>query len=76
MSRVSVEQAAAVRTREVELRVHGMTCASCAASIERKLGQLGQLGSVSAAVNLVTERVRITAPAGLRLRGFRGTSVD
>jgi P-type Cu+ transporter len=61
MARVSAERAAAVRTREIELRVHGMTCASCAAAIERKLGKLGQ---VSAAVNLATERARITAPAG------------
>jgi P-type Cu+ transporter len=62
MARVSAEQAEAGRTREIELRVHGMTCAACAAAIERKLGKLGQ---VSAAVNLATERVRVTAPVGM-----------
>jgi len=37
-----------------------MTCASCAAAIERKLTRLD---GVSAAVNLATERARVTAPA-------------
>jgi cation-transporting P-type ATPase A/B/Cu+-exporting ATPase len=62
MAQVSAEQAAAGRTRDVELRVHGMTCASCAAAVERKLGKLGQ---VSATVNVATERARVSAPAGM-----------
>jgi P-type Cu+ transporter len=46
--------------REVELAIGGMTCASCATRVERKLNRLD---GVSASVNLVTERARITAPA-------------
>ena len=38
-----------------------MTCASCAARIERKLNRLD---GVSAAVNFATETARVTFPAG------------
>jgi Cu+-exporting ATPase len=50
-----------VPTRCVELALTGMTCAACAARIEKVLGQLP---GVSAAVNLATERARITYPPG------------
>jgi P-type Cu+ transporter len=43
-----------------ELTIGGMTCASCAARIERKLNGLD---GVSAAVNLATETARVTFPA-------------
>jgi Cu+-exporting ATPase len=43
-----------------ELAIGGMTCASCAARIERKLNGLD---GVSAAVNLATETARVTFPA-------------
>ena len=42
-----------------ELAIGGMTCASCAARIERKLNGLD---GVSAAVNLATETARVTFP--------------
>lgn len=45
-------------SRTVELPITGMTCASCAARIERRLSQLE--GVVSANVNLATERANIT----------------
>jgi Cu+-exporting ATPase len=45
-----------------ELAIGGMTCASCAARIERKLNGLD---GVSAAVNLATETARVTFPAGV-----------
>ncbi|WP_422631928.1 heavy metal translocating P-type ATPase [Pseudokineococcus basanitobsidens] len=38
-----------------------MTCASCAARVERKLGKLD---GVTATVNYATERARVTAPEG------------
>ncbi|AUI52839.1 heavy metal translocating P-type ATPase [Arthrobacter crystallopoietes] len=45
----------------VELEIGGMTCASCANRIERKLNKLD---GVSATVNYATEKARITVPAG------------
>ena len=43
-------------TTEVELDITGMTCASCANRIERKLNKLD---GVSASVNYATERARV-----------------
>ncbi|MBT1635485.1 heavy metal translocating P-type ATPase [Clavibacter michiganensis] len=50
----------AVLTR-VDLDVQGMTCASCAMRIERKLGRMP---GVEAAVNYATHRARVRLPAG------------
>jgi P-type Cu+ transporter len=46
-----------------ELAIGGMTCASCAARIERKLNRLD---GVSAAVNFATETARVTFPASVQ----------
>jgi P-type Cu+ transporter len=43
-----------------ELAISGMTCASCAARIEKKLNKLD---GVTAAVNFATETARVTFPA-------------
>src|SRR6516225_1006368 len=48
--------------REVELGVRGMTCAACAARVEKKLGALDD---VVAAVNFATGRATVTAPASV-----------
>src|SRR5512144_675295 len=45
-------------TRRVELAIGGMTCASCATRVERKLNRMD---GVTATVNLVTELAEITA---------------
>ncbi|KAA5826125.1 heavy metal translocating P-type ATPase [Saccharopolyspora hirsuta] len=47
---------------QVELAISGMTCASCAARIERKLNKLD---GVAATVNYATERAKVTCPDGL-----------
>lgn len=44
----------------VDLDVQGMTCASCAARIERKLNKVD---GVQASVNYATERAHVVAPA-------------
>ena len=44
----------------VELAITGMTCASCASRIERKLGKLE---GVTATVNYATEKATVTGPA-------------
>ncbi|QGK68601.1 heavy metal translocating P-type ATPase [Allosaccharopolyspora coralli] len=49
-------------THEVELAISGMTCASCAARVERKLGKLD---GVTATVNFATEKAKVTYPAEL-----------
>jgi Cu+-exporting ATPase len=53
---------APVRTDDVELSITGMTCASCANRIERKLNKLE---GVSATVNYATEKAKVTYPAGM-----------
>jgi len=49
-----------VATGRVELEIGGMTCASCAARIEKKLNRLD---GVSASVNFATEKAAVTYPA-------------
>ncbi|MFT4230326.1 MAG: heavy metal translocating P-type ATPase [Microbacterium sp.] len=44
-----------------ELEIGGMTCASCANRIERKLNKLD---GVAATVNYATEKAKVTVPAG------------
>ena len=56
------EQPANEKTREVELAVEGMTCAACAARIEKKLNRLAD---VRASVNYATATARVTAPAAM-----------
>ncbi|SDK81597.1 Cu+-exporting ATPase [Glycomyces sambucus] len=46
----------------IELEIGGMTCASCAMRIEKKLNRLD---GVTASVNYATEKARIDAPAGI-----------
>ncbi|TFD21517.1 cation-translocating P-type ATPase [Cryobacterium sp. TMS1-13-1] len=48
--------------RVIELDIEGMTCASCVARIERKLGRLD---GVEASVNLPLESAAVTVPAGI-----------
>lgn len=45
----------------VELEIGGMTCASCAMRIEKKLNRLD---GVTATVNYATEKAKVTVPAG------------
>ncbi|HEY3465360.1 MAG TPA: heavy metal translocating P-type ATPase [Amycolatopsis sp.] len=47
---------------EIELAIGGMTCASCANRIERKLNKLD---GVTASVNYATEKARVQAPEGV-----------
>ncbi|PLW65824.1 heavy metal translocating P-type ATPase, partial [Streptomyces sp. DJ] len=44
-------------TSEVELAIGGMTCASCAARIEKKLNRMD---GVEATVNYATEKAKVT----------------
>ena len=50
------------RTDDLELSISGMTCASCANRIERKLNKLD---GVVATVNYATEKAKVTYPAGM-----------
>ena len=47
---------------EVDLEIGGMTCASCAARVEKRLNKLD---GVTATVNFATERAHVTVPDGL-----------
>ena len=49
--------------RTVELAIGGMTCASCAARVEKKLNKLD---GVAATVNFATETARVTFPGSVR----------
>ncbi len=47
---------------EVDLRIEGMTCSSCATRIERKLNRLP---GVEASVNYATEKAHVVLPDGM-----------
>ena len=53
-------QSAAAPT-SVELEIGGMTCASCAMRIEKKLNRID---GITATVNYATEKAKVTAPEG------------
>ncbi|WFR84889.1 heavy metal translocating P-type ATPase [Arthrobacter sp. Y-9] len=55
---------------EVELDITGMTCASCANRIERKLNKVD---GIEATVNYATEKARVTAPGGFDVALLIGT---
>ncbi|GGV56770.1 carbonate dehydratase [Streptomyces griseoloalbus] len=57
---------------EVELLIGGMTCASCAARVERKLNRMD---GVTATVNYATEKARITYPPGTAVADLIDTVV-
>ncbi|MEV6379229.1 heavy metal translocating P-type ATPase [Streptomyces sp. NPDC051773] len=57
---------------EVELTIGGMTCASCAARVEKKLNRLD---GVTASVNYATEKAKITYPAGTEVADLIATVV-
>ncbi|GAB2458259.1 heavy metal translocating P-type ATPase [Streptomyces incanus] len=57
---------------EVELLIGGMTCASCAARVEKKLNRMD---GVTATVNYATEKARIAYPAGTEVADLIATVV-
>jgi Cu+-exporting ATPase len=59
MSAAMTGVASAAGFREVELSISGMTCAACAARVEKRLGALEE---VTAAVNVATGKAAVTVP--------------
>jgi len=57
---------------EVELLIGGMTCASCAARVEKKLNRMD---GVSATVNYATEKAKVSYPAGIQVADLIATVV-
>ncbi|MGY6018202.1 heavy metal translocating P-type ATPase [Streptomyces spinosirectus] len=76
MTSTTAETPAPIRTAadgsEVELLIGGMTCASCAARVEKKLNRMD---GVTATVNYATEKARITYPAGIQVADLIATVV-
>ncbi|MFD7130493.1 heavy metal translocating P-type ATPase [Streptomyces sp. NPDC059894] len=68
----TTETSAASGTAEVELLIGGMTCASCAARVEKKLNRMD---GVTATVNYATEKARVTYPAGTGVADLIATVV-
>jgi Cu+-exporting ATPase len=61
-TRSSAETRSPADTRDVELAIEGMTCAACAARVEKKLNRLDD---VVASVNYATATARVSAPAAM-----------
>ncbi|MER7976199.1 heavy metal translocating P-type ATPase [Streptomyces sp. NPDC095817] len=59
-------------TSKVELSIGGMTCASCAARVEKKLNRMD---GVTATVNYATEKARVTYPLGVQVADLIATVV-
>ena len=55
----------AVEQQAVELSIGGMTCASCAARVEKKLNKLD---GVTATVNFATEKAAVSFPGRVHPR--------
>ncbi|MFF5188015.1 heavy metal translocating P-type ATPase [Streptomyces sp. NPDC000345] len=61
---------ASVPASQVELSIGGMTCASCAARIEKKLNRME---GVTATVNFATEKAKVTYPEGVEVADLIAT---
>ena len=76
MSSTTTETPAPIRTAadasEVELLIGGMTCASCAARVEKKLNRMD---GVTATVNFATEKAKVSYPAGIQVADLIATVV-
>ncbi|MFF8425850.1 heavy metal translocating P-type ATPase [Streptomyces sp. NPDC016566] len=59
-------------TSEVELLIGGMTCASCAARVEKKLNRMD---GVSATVNYATEKAKVSYAEGVQVSDLIATVV-
>ncbi|MFD9397556.1 heavy metal translocating P-type ATPase [Streptomyces sp. NPDC060011] len=59
-------------TSQVELSIGGMTCASCAARVEKKLNRMD---GVTATVNYATAKARVTYPLGVQVADLIATVV-
>ncbi|WP_314223132.1 heavy metal translocating P-type ATPase [Streptomyces zaehneri] len=59
-------------TAEVELLIGGMTCASCAARVEKKLNRMD---GVVATVNYATQKAKVSYPAGTEVADLIATVV-
>ncbi|MFF1808378.1 heavy metal translocating P-type ATPase [Streptomyces sp. NPDC058251] len=57
---------------EVELSIGGMTCASCAARVEKKLNRMD---GVTATVNFATEKAKVSYPEGVQVADLIATVV-
>lgn len=62
VSGTELSGAALAAAQNIELEIGGMTCASCAMRIEKKLNKID---GVSASVNYATEKARVSAPIGV-----------
>ncbi|AVV42511.1 heavy metal translocating P-type ATPase [Streptomyces sp. P3] len=68
----ATESPTAAPPSEVELLIGGMTCASCAARVEKKLNRMD---GVTATVNYATEKARVSYPAGVEVADLIATVV-
>ncbi|GAA3500866.1 heavy metal translocating P-type ATPase [Streptomyces prasinosporus] len=66
----AVRDTAPVPTSEIELSIGGMTCASCAARIEKKLNRMD---GVTATVNYATEKAKVSYPDGIEIADLIAT---
>ena len=57
-------------TRDVELLIGGMTCASCAARVEKKLNRMD---GVTATVNYATEKAKVSVGADVSTEALIAT---
>jgi Cu+-exporting ATPase len=68
----TADPAADAPRAQVELLIGGMTCASCAARIEKKLNRMD---GVEATVNYATEKARVSYPEGVSVEDLVATVV-
>ncbi|MFJ2603654.1 heavy metal translocating P-type ATPase [Streptomyces sp. NPDC087425] len=69
---ITTDPPQAADAREVELLIGGMTCASCAARVEKKLNRID---GVTASVNYATAKAKIAHPAGVEVADLIATVV-
>lgn len=64
MASTTAAETPVAETSDAELTIGGMTCASCAARVEKKLNRMD---GVTATVNYATEKARVSYGAGTTL---------